>query len=298
MRKLDSSVPHRLGRRTNFIPPLKGRPAQWAEVIDAAADREARAAVAQASVATVLIAGDDGSPLVETADVGALKGLVPDRLCAVRRPASHQEMTNYISRVCVPSEGPDARAVWCESFNEMSHLRDLLLTVRPTQVATQAMRLEWVFASGVRSHVPDFLLRTAGGHMTLVDVTTVTKVEDPKLRAILQLTSATAEGLGWTYEVRTELPPQRVRNLNFIHASGHDTLQDRLSAARKLRQATGPVDVQRASELLGGGGKGFMRLWDLLAHGVAHVQLDDPIERDSLVTSTQPAGGASWRHAL
>lgn len=63
-------------------------------------------------------------------------------------------MTNYISRVCVPSEGQDARAVWCESFNEMSHLRDLLLTVRPTQVATQAMRLEWVFASGVRSR-PD-----------------------------------------------------------------------------------------------------------------------------------------------
>ncbi len=207
-------------------------------------------------------------------------------------------MTNYISRVCVPSEGQDARAVWCESFNEMSHLRDLLLTVRPTQVATQAMRLEWVFASGVRSHVPDFLVRTAAGHMILVDVTTATKLEDPKLRAILQLTSATAHVLGWTYEVRTELPPQRVRNLNFIHASGHDTVQDRLAAARKLRQATWPVDVQRASELLGGGAKGFMRLWDLLAHGFAHVQLDDPIERDSLVTSAQPAGGASWLHAF
>ncbi len=76
MRKLDSSVPHRLGRRTNFIPPLEGRPAKWAEVVDAAAERDTRAAVAKASVATVLIAGDDGAPLVETADVDALKGLL------------------------------------------------------------------------------------------------------------------------------------------------------------------------------------------------------------------------------
>ena len=34
MRKRHPAVPHRLGRRTNFIPSLEGRPAKWAEVID------------------------------------------------------------------------------------------------------------------------------------------------------------------------------------------------------------------------------------------------------------------------
>ena len=298
MRKLDSSVPHRLGRRTNFIPALEGRPAKWAEVIDSTADLGASAVLAKAAVAAILIADDDGAPTVETADVNVLKRLVPDQLFAVRRPVSHQGMTNYILRVCVPSAHHDARAVWCESFNEMSHLRDLLLTTRPTQVSTQPMRLEWVFASGVRSHVPDFLVRTANGGMTLVDVTTERKFDDPKVRAIMQLTGATAKALGWTYQVRTELPPQRIRNVNFIHASGHDIRHDQPSAARTLRQATGPVDVERARGLLGGSATGYMRLWDLLAHGLAHIPLDGPIERDTPVTTTPSMGGSSWLHAL
>ena len=215
MPKLDSSVPHRLGRRTNFIPPLDGRPAKWADVIDSVADSDQLASLAATTTATILTTGSDGHAVIATADVDAMKSLVPDQLVGVRRPASHKGMTNYISRVTVPTEQHDARAVWCESFNELSHLRDLLLTNRPAQVATQPLRLEWVLPSGVRSHIPDFLTRLADGQMTLVDVTTNSKVEDPRVRAILKLTKATAEAVGWAYQVRTELPPQRVRNLNF-----------------------------------------------------------------------------------
>lgn len=298
MRKLDSSVPHRLGRRTNFIPPLQGKPAPWADVIDVAADDARRAALAESSVATTLTADADGHPIVGTADTAALKRLVPDQLFAVRRPASHKGMKNYLSRVAVPSEQHEARAVWCESFNEVSHLRDLLLTAQPTQVATQPLRLEWVLPSGVRSHVPDFLIRCADGRSVLVDVTTRAKLNDPRLRAILQLTSATATTAGWDYQVRTELPPQRVRNLNFLHASRRDTRQDRPSAARQLRQARGTVDVQRASELLGGGAKGYMCLWDLVSNGFMHVPLDSAIDLDTHVTSVGPTGGAAWLHAF
>ena len=46
MRKRHSAVPHRLGRRTNFIPSLEGPPAKWAEVIDVAGDAAERAKVA------------------------------------------------------------------------------------------------------------------------------------------------------------------------------------------------------------------------------------------------------------
>ena len=176
MRRLDSSVPHRLGRRTSFIPPLEGRSANWAQVMDVAADTTVRGSVAAAATATVLTVTTGGEPTVATAGVDSLSLLVPDELLPVRRPASHKGMTNYISRVVAPSQTHDARAVWCESFNELSHLRDLLLTRQPTQVATQPLRLEWVMPSGIRSHVPDFLLRGADGGMLLADVTTKTKL--------------------------------------------------------------------------------------------------------------------------
>lgn len=298
MRTRHPSVPHRLGRRTSFIPPLEGRAANWAEVMDVAEDPTIRASVAAAATATLLTITADEEPSVATAGVDSLSSLVPDQLLPVRRPASHQGMTNYISKVVVPSQAHDARAVWCESFNELTHLRDLLLTRQPTQVATQPLRLEWVMPSGIRSHVPDFLLRSGDGGMLLVDVTTKTKLDDPRLKAILGLTAATAKASGWCYEVRTEMPAQRVRNLNFLHAGRHDTSQDRLAASRQLRQNTEELDIQRASELLGGPPQGFVRLWDLVAHGHVHVGLDSVIDLDSAVTFQPASGGAPWLHAM
>lgn len=298
MRKLEPSVPHRLGRRANFIPGLKGRRATWANVLDTCAEPTQLAGVAQAAMATVLTADGQGQPTVSTADLKALSGLEPDQLYAVRRPVSYKGMTNYVARVSVPSERHGSKGVWCESFNELSHLRDLLLTSRPLQMTTQPFRLEWSFTTGVRSHVPDFLVRYAGGQVLLVDVTTTRKFEDPRLSAILRLTHMCARAMGWDYEVRTELPPQRVRNINFIHAGRHDVRQDRVVATRRLQQAHGRVDVHRASELLGGGPPGYLRLWDLTAHGFVHLPLDEPLDIDTLLAFAQLKGAVSWRHGL
>lgn len=294
MSTLDVTVPHRLGRRTSFIPGLQGRPAQWADVTDAARDPARRAAVAEAATATVLAADAAGRALVGTADLHTLASTEPDRLYAVRRPASHKGMRNYISRVAVPSTaGP--KAVWCESFNELSHLRDLLLLCRPVQVTTQPFRLEWVFVSGVRSHVPDFLMRHPDGRTLLVDVTTESKLDDPRVAAILRLTGGCAAAMGWDYEVRTEMPPQRIRNINFIHAGRGDVEQDRPASARVLRTAGGTLDVQRAAELLGDRPQGYARLWDLVAHGLVYVPLERPIDLDTLVLSVAPKECAPWR---
>ncbi|HRY11400.1 MAG TPA: hypothetical protein P5544_15645 [Candidatus Nanopelagicales bacterium] len=133
MRKRHSAVPHRLGRRTSLIPSLEGKPAKWAQVVDIAGDAAERATVAAAATATLLTIDADGTPGVATAAVGSLRSMVPDRLLPVRRPASHKGMTNYISRAVVPTEADETRAVWCESFNELTHLRDLLITRQPTR---------------------------------------------------------------------------------------------------------------------------------------------------------------------
>jgi hypothetical protein len=173
-----------------------------------------------------------------------------------------------------------------------------LISRQPTQVATQPFRLEWIMTTGVRGHVPDFLLRDADGRALLVDVTTRTKLDDPRLKAVLQLTAATAEALGWEYQVRTELPAQRVRNINFLHAGRNDTDQDRAGASRLLRQTPGSIDVQRASDLLGGGAQGFVRLWDLIAHGYVQINLDSVMELDSTVAFQATGGGAPWLHTM
>ena len=58
------------------------------------------------------------------------------------------------------------------------------------------------------------------------------------------------------------------------------------------------MDVQRASDLLGGGPQGFVRLWDLIAHGHVQINIDSVIERDSTVAFQASGGGASWLHAM
>ena len=278
--------------------PTSSPHSKWAEVVDVAGEAAERAKVASAATATLLTIDTNCPPMVATADVNSLMSLVPDQLLPVRRPASHKGMKNYISRVVVPTEAHECRAVWCESFNELTHLRDLLITRQPTQVATQPFRLEWIMSTGVRGHVPDFLFRDADGRPLLVDVTTRTKLDDPRLQAVLQLTATTAEALGWEYQVRTELPAQRVRNINFLHTGRNDTDQDRVGASRVLRQTPGSIDVQRASDLLGGGPQGFVRLWDLIAHGHVHVNLDSVMELDSTVAFQATGGGAPWLHTM
>ena len=74
------------------------------------------------------------------------------------------------------------------------------------------------------------------------------------------------------------------------------TAQEAVTGADVL--APGPIDVQRASELLGGGAQGYMRLWDLFAHGFVHIAMDVPIEVDTRITFEQPTGGAAWLNAL
>lgn len=65
-----------------------------------------------------------------------------------------------------------------------------------------------------------------------------------------------------------------------------------------MRQARGTVDVQRASDLLGGGAQGYMRLWDLVSNGLVHVPLDSAIDLDSSIATVGPTGGAAWLHAF
>ena len=300
MSSISTAVPHRQGRRVHFIPPLGGAPAKWAIVLDSVSDTgESRRIAATATATLRRWSPETLTAQVETAQVSDLSAVTPDELMDVRRPASHKGMKNYISRVRVPSQAHDVRAVWCESFNELAHMRDLLITRDLLQVSTQPLRIEWLFAQGSRWHVPDFLCRDRGGATVLVDVTTTRVLEDPRKRAIFAITAATAGAIGWRYEVRTELPAQRARNLGFVHAARHVRGEGSESALHRLRHHPLRLDVLAAVQLLGAGPDAYQLVWQLVAAGKLHVDLDRPITHDTLV-STRPftAEVTPWLHTM
>lgn len=300
MSSISTAVPHRQGRRVHFIPPLGGAPAKWTIVLDNVSDTQEMRRIASTATATLRRWSPETlKAQVETAQVSDLSAVTPDQLMEVRRPASHKGMKNYISRVRVPSEAHEVRGVWCESFNELAHMRDLLITRDLLQVSTQPLRIEWLFAEGTRWHVPDFVCRERGGATVLVDVTTKRVLQDPRKHAIFAITAATAAAIGWKYEVRTELPAQRARNLGFIHAARHVVGEDFEPALRRLRHHPLRLDVLGAAQLLASPGGDHQLVWQLVAAGKLHIDLDRPIEHDTLV-STRPftAEVKPWLHTM
>lgn len=204
-----ASVSHRRGTRVDFLESLRGPRAPWEEVVSAAQDAALAREVALTSSVTIReVDPVSGRDRQKACDVPGAATLTPDVLAEVRRPVSYHGMRNYIGRMALPSVDREAHAGWFESRNEQETYRDLLLTRPITQMTTQPLRLEWPFASGVRTHVPDALYVTVDGVVTLLDVTRRARLDSAEAHAVFVLAQATATALGWRYELRGELSAQ------------------------------------------------------------------------------------------
>lgn len=276
------AAPHRRGRRSSLIPPLLGVRSPWSEVLLTAADSDSSGKVGSAARFTVRRLIDAMAPTVHEVDLSAAAGLVPDELAEVRRPAFHTGMSSYAGLVNVPTQAGSSRLVWFESFNELSHYQDLLLLARPTQFATQPMRIAWVLPGGIRTHVPDALVLTGDDQMVLIDITTREKVRDPEVLAVFALTAATAAGAGWDYRLLTELPSQRARNLSFLRACRHPRPLPH-DLTRVLAAQQWPCQAERLAGVLGHGAEGRGLLWHLLATTRLFTDLNRALTPDSLI---------------
>jgi hypothetical protein len=58
-------------------------------------------------------------------------------------------MRNFIGRCAVPSRY-GASAAWFESLNELSHMRDVLLTASVSTLVSQSVLVMWNLPSGAR----------------------------------------------------------------------------------------------------------------------------------------------------
>lgn len=283
------AVSHRRGTRVSYLPVLQGPRAPWEEVLAVSQDRDALVAAGGAAWASTRCAPCDGrDPVLHRHEVADLADCRVSALASVRRPASYQGMANSIGRMCLPSLHVDGHAGWYESRNEQDNYRDLLVTRAVVDMSTQAMRLEWVLPGGVRSHVPDAVYRSRDGVVTVLDVTRRARLEDPRLMAVLLLTRATADALGWRYEVRTELAPQHRRNVSFVYSHRH--VPDRLPAdwQTRLQELAPTTQLWAAAAALGTRtAPSYAAVFHLVARRHLFIDLRNPVTADALV-STRP----------
>lgn len=277
------STAHRRGHRVDFLTPVQGPFAPWLEVIATAGGHSLEEAVGGAGVSVRRVDHDTGHAEELTLALNQAAGLVPDDLAEVRRPVSYAAMSNFIGRMVLPTEAREAHSGWVESRNERENFRDLLMSQPVTQMATQPMRIVWPFVGGVRSHVPDAVALGPGGRATMIDVTRRARLQDPAARAIFLLARATAERMGWNYQLRGELTPQHQRNVSFVYSHRHppagvEELHQRVRAMPSRQQ------VRDAARLFGSlRVPNYAAVWHLVATGRLFVDLTVPLEADSIV---------------
>ena len=115
-------------------------------------------------------------------------------------------------------------------------------------IAAQPMQLCAPDGGRLRRHVPDLLLMDRGGGVTVVDVKSPSKREDPDTRAVMACTRQVAGLRGWGFEEWYEAPRQMLANVTFLAGYRRPAVID-LALLAPVREAAGGgcaiVDVER-----------------------------------------------------
>lgn len=100
--------------------------------------------------------------------------------------------------------------------------RIMLADMDPTVVgiAAQPMQLSAPDGGRVRRHVPDLLLVDRAGGVTVVDVKSPHKRDDPATRQVMTWTRDVAGLRGWGFEEWYEAPKQVLANVTFLLTGG------------------------------------------------------------------------------
>lgn len=283
-----TSASHRLGRRTSHLAPLEsGRRGSVTELLAAATDPDRCAEIAYGARMVVL------KPLGQQ-EVRASNGadLVVDELRPTRRPPSYRGMRNYIGRVAVPSaHGPSM--AWFESLNELTHIRDLLLTESVGALVAQPALVVWDLPDGPRYHYPDLLVRRHDSCPLLCDVTRRARMASPKALAQFALMAATAAVAGWEFQLRSELPPQRVHTQSALYAcrGPHKLPAD---WEQRLGEISWPSHLHQVAAALDRSGVGMASASHLIATRRLYVDFDAALSLDTPVHRTPIRQDLSW----
>jgi hypothetical protein len=200
----------------------------------------------------------------------------------VRRPTSYPRMPNYIGRFCAPDGSGGTGGIWFESLNELTHMRDLMLTVDVAAMSSQAVLVGWRLPSGYRFHFPDLLVTSSDGTVTVIDVTRAEVLPRPAALAQFGLMASTAHALGWSFEVRTELPQQRRVTQSHVYACRHVGTANRL-AMPYLADVGDGLSLRECAGRLGGGAAATAQAIALIARRRLFIDWDEPLTPDTRV---------------
>ena len=85
-----------------------------------------------------------------------------------------------------------------------------------TAIAAQPFLLSGLDGGRVRRHVPDLLLRSVSGLVTVVDVKPSRLVDDSDVRAVFRWTERLVASRGWAFEVWSHADATVVENVRFL----------------------------------------------------------------------------------
>jgi hypothetical protein len=85
-----------------------------------------------------------------------------------------------------------------------------------TAIATQPFQLAGADRGELRRHVPDLLLQTRDGAVTVVDVKPEHRLTDPKVSAVFASTREVVAGRGWAFETWSGADADLLANVGFL----------------------------------------------------------------------------------
>jgi hypothetical protein len=108
------------------------------------------------------------------------------------------------------------RLVVYESRLELARIMLADFNPSVTGIAAQPFLLAGADGRGIRRHVPDLLLVSAGGEVTVVDVKAPSRLGDPAVRAQFSWTRQVCAGRGWGFEEWSGADSRLLANVRFL----------------------------------------------------------------------------------
>lgn len=162
-----------------------------------------------------------------------------DAVDVVRVPSSWKHKRNYEGYYWAATTGAH---VWFESLYERAALMRFDRDATVVGVAAQPMWIHW--PQGAGKHAPDFFVRYRNGSCVLVDVKPASEIEDDDVETFRR-TAKLCKGLGWGYEVVSDISSGEHRNLRFLSGYRYERWAS-LAAIARFRELSG--SCQRLSE--------------------------------------------------
>ena len=176
------------------------------------------------------------------------------------------------------------------------------------RIWAQPCLLEAPVGGRVRRHVPDFLLVSPAGAVTVVNVKPASRLTDPKVAAALAWPGTLVTRRGWGYQVWSGGDPVMVENVRFLAAYRRPGLVDDTAIAAALEHVEDGEPLGLAETRLAAGAPGWTvrpLLLTLLWRHRLVTDLSRPLSTDSPLhhaaqdgaacAATVPGGGAgAW----